>query len=99
MVLLFFAAAAARLMFLFAAARCLSVAMETTSILAGIDVENRAQVTSDFAERIAAPPLALKSKQASPANYQAGLRPRLRLSCSSNEYFSQDRRPCPARRF
>jgi len=47
MVLFFFAAAVARLMFLFAAVRCFSVAMETTSILAVIDVENRAQVTSD----------------------------------------------------
>jgi len=39
---LFFAAAAARLMFLFAAARCFSGAMEIAPILAGIDVENRA---------------------------------------------------------
>jgi hypothetical protein len=77
MVLFFFAAAAARLMFLFAAVRCFSVAMETTSILAGIDVENRAQVTYRSAARIAAPPLALKSRQASHADYQAGFRPRL----------------------
>jgi hypothetical protein len=43
------------LMFLFAAVRCFSVAMETTSILAGIDVENPAQVNLRLGARMAAP--------------------------------------------